>query len=666
VQLQRAIQREAATGDHKAAIVEYRRIADRAGANRALAAQALLRLADAHRDLGDSEAASVYQRIVSGFSDQRETAALAQSRLASSRPSASIGVARRRVWFGTDSERVDDAARISPDGRFLAFAQSASSSLVIRDVKAQTERTLIPASANQRLETLVWSRDSSQIAITLREPNGVDEIRIVTLDGATSRTVLRKPSEYFAWWMLDWAPDGRLLVGVFGTSTDRVGLVWINSSSAAIRPITEFQLIDIFDAHVSPDGTTIAFGGVRGASGSREIHVIGSDGSNESVLSADARDNYPAGWLPGSREVIVVSGRRAKVGLWALPVSYKGSREPRSLEDDLCSCGELVGTEVAGGPVRAQARVETLGVTSTGDVFYRNERLTSDIYLAPLNTRQAAGSLAAVPLTVSRSGSNIRPQWSPDGRRIALFWNSASQRQLSVIDVTAGTETRLTGSAPRVPNGHCWEGNDSVLVTQRTPGRPGEFTRVDLATQKETVLFQESVLGDTTCSSDGRIVGYSYAPSRLEMYFRVRRTDTGSITDLPLPRPLNAASLSPDGKQVAYVGSVSSPLFVQPVDGGPAREIARTTGTERFLDGTVLAWSPDSQYLYYVKHRDRTSFSEVFRVRVDGGSEERIGITGADVRNLSISPDGTRIAFAMGPRNRPEIWAIENTSTASR
>src|SRR5687767_13678148 len=74
VQLQRAVQGEAATGDHKAAIAEYRRIAERAGTNRPVAAQALLRLADAHRDMGDAEARKVYQRIVSGFADQADVA----------------------------------------------------------------------------------------------------------------------------------------------------------------------------------------------------------------------------------------------------------------------------------------------------------------------------------------------------------------------------------------------------------------------------------------------------------------------------------------------------------------------------------------------------------------------------------------------------------------
>ncbi len=63
VELQRAIQRETATGDSKAAIAEYRRIADRAGSNKAVGAQALLHLAEAYERQGDAEANKVYEQM---------------------------------------------------------------------------------------------------------------------------------------------------------------------------------------------------------------------------------------------------------------------------------------------------------------------------------------------------------------------------------------------------------------------------------------------------------------------------------------------------------------------------------------------------------------------------------------------------------------------------
>ena len=64
VQLQRAIQKEMAAGDLKTAIEEYKKIAARAGSNRALAAKALLHLAEAYEKQGEAEARKTYERIV--------------------------------------------------------------------------------------------------------------------------------------------------------------------------------------------------------------------------------------------------------------------------------------------------------------------------------------------------------------------------------------------------------------------------------------------------------------------------------------------------------------------------------------------------------------------------------------------------------------------------
>src|SRR5437899_3024374 len=81
VQLQRAVQKEAANGDLKAAIEAYKKIATTAGSNHAIAAQALLHKAEAHQKLGDAEAQKIYQQIVTLYADQKDAVAMAQSHL---------------------------------------------------------------------------------------------------------------------------------------------------------------------------------------------------------------------------------------------------------------------------------------------------------------------------------------------------------------------------------------------------------------------------------------------------------------------------------------------------------------------------------------------------------------------------------------------------------
>jgi hypothetical protein len=48
------------------------------------------------------------------------------------------------------------------------------------------------------------------------------------------------------------------------------------------------------------------------------------------------------------------------------------------------------------------------------------------------------------------------------------------------------------------------------------------------------------------------------------------------------------------------------------------------------------------------------------RVPAAGGTVENTGLKVAELRNLDIAPDGTRIAFSIGAVNQPEIWAMDN------
>jgi len=113
-------------------------------------------------------------------------------------------------------------------------------------------------------------------------------------------------------------------------------------------------------------------------------------------------------------------------------------------------------------------------------------------------------------------------------------------------------------------------------------------------------------------------------------------------------------------------GSAPWRLLVAPTAGGSGREIARTAAGESFQIGSGnegVAWSTDGRFLYYAKQVAPNGNFEIFRVPAGGGSEERLGLAGVGLRELSVSPDGSRIAFAMGPMDRPEIWAIEGVSS---
>ena len=131
------IEKRLASAQHKAtvdgnltgAIEDYKQIVASAGANRGLAAQALLRLAACYQQLGDVQARSTYERVVREFPEQTQSVATARLHLNESGAGAAAVVARRH-WTTTGYSQVS----IASDGRTAAAVESSSDDILIRDL----------------------------------------------------------------------------------------------------------------------------------------------------------------------------------------------------------------------------------------------------------------------------------------------------------------------------------------------------------------------------------------------------------------------------------------------------------------------------------------------------------------------------------------------------
>ena len=153
---QQAIVQDQAAGNLKDAIALYRRAATEAGADRALAATALVRAAAAEEKLGDPRAADTYTQVLRTYTEQREQVNMAQARLASLRPSqaAAQGVSAR-------AERVELAA---VDAAFDAYCVSChnprqkTANLDLQTLRAQG-LTANPALGERSLQRLRARRD---------------------------------------------------------------------------------------------------------------------------------------------------------------------------------------------------------------------------------------------------------------------------------------------------------------------------------------------------------------------------------------------------------------------------------------------------------------------------------------------------------------------------
>ena len=145
-QLQAAINKETVEGDLKSAIEMYRKVAQ--SGNRAMAAQALVRMGQCYEKLGDAEARKAYERVVANYADQRDVVAEARMRLAAMGRTTGGGEAvARRVWTGKEA---DTTGTPSFDGRYLSYVHWSTGDLALRDLSTGENRLITNKGPNDK------------------------------------------------------------------------------------------------------------------------------------------------------------------------------------------------------------------------------------------------------------------------------------------------------------------------------------------------------------------------------------------------------------------------------------------------------------------------------------------------------------------------------------
>ena len=102
--------------------------------------------------------------------------------------------------------------------------------------------------------------------------------------------------------------------------------------------------------------------------------------------------------------------------------------------------------------------------------------------------------------------------------------------------------------------------------------------------------------------------------------------------------------------------------MIMPVAGGEPREFHRLQDTEEFVPdavGSGLAWTADGRYVLFGVYRpDQPEPMELWRVPAEGGEPQKL-LEMDGVKDISVHPDGRRIAFT-GGSVQMEVWAMEN------
>jgi len=419
-----------------------------------------------------------------------------------------------------------------------------------------------------------WSPDGKQMAYLLNaDAAGVRQLMVADADGSHPRVVAKRafPSRYFTLSLSGqpdvrpiWLPGGRTIVVMGGTEGGSNELVSVDVATGAETGARSVGLAFL-------DGDTYAgsrTGMALGRDGQSVVVNLGEGGSPAQVVSIDLEsgtvtrltsDLSRYGGVSVAGDTVATTRYQAQSSLW---MADAAGRNPRQIGRDAPT--DLAGLCWVGG-----ARI----------VF--GAALAGGAGLWSIDVNDGAPALI-VP-------NGVLPSATADGRTLVFSLGGREIWRADGDGSHAVSVPGATGLRPRIS-----ADGSHVFYTSGKSGQQLPWV-IDLATGNARAFSSLPVNagGPATVSPDGRLVAF------LSTGFAAVLPIDGSGTPrkVAIPPGIRGLNWTPDSRSLAYVALDGANVWIQPIDGGPPRQV--TTFTDRTIRN--FAWSPDGRRLAIVR-----------------------------------------------------------------
>ncbi|MBW3563955.1 MAG: tetratricopeptide repeat protein [Acidobacteria bacterium] len=663
---QQALVAERSMGDLPKAIALYGQVVEQAGRDRSLAVRALLKMGAAYEKLGQAEAKKAYERIVREYADQSSAVEAARERLARMTPPdvervqvASVPAARM-LW----DEIPDGEGEVSADGRYFSYIAWETGDMAIRDLENGTNRLLThsgPWGENDEFGGQSrFSPDGKWLAYTwygsLCQPRCPVELRLVSTEKNEEPRVLIPAENHFYVEPGRFSPDGRrLLVSIErNENVHELGIVNLSDSS--------IDVLGRFESHphpveFSPDGRWVLYMNAPDGGAARGIFLQSVKGGDATLLAPGGFTEFAVGFCPRGDHVIFRSQRSGERALWQIGVRN----------------GKPVGEPVI---LRSDFGADHLFGLTGDDLYYGTSTDLYDGYIVDLDDH---GRPVGTPRRVTeRVGQDQWPVWNGDGSKIAFVSRRSNASgtkapRFVIRDLETGEE-RETGTDLRLIPGDpiAWSSDEKYFAVAARRGSSDVRLFVIDAETGESRQVGETESRGAAFSPDGTLL---YYPQQGETGFKVVAHEIGSATDKviyksSLQPTTSFIGLSPDGRYMVVREQENDYrkedlITITDLESGERRVLLREPVE---IEGRNIAgyarmvFTPDGKYLIFGRWENGTMKNrnvQLWRVPLEGGPSELIGLSMPRLRGLQMHPNGRQIAFTSGA-SKGELWVLEN------
>ena len=433
-----------------------------------------------------------------------------------------------------------------------------------------------------------------------------------------------------------------------------LALSLVAASSYAATPLW------LRDVQISPDGTEIAFC-YKG-----DIYKVPSNGGTATQLTTQASYECSPIWSPDSKQIAFASDRNGNFDLFVMSADGGAARRLTTH-----SASEIPSTFTTDGNyILFSASIQD----PANSALFPTSAMT-ELYKVPVTggrTEQVLGTPAEM-VCFDKSGKTFLYQ---DRKGFEDEWRkhhtSSITRDVWLYDSENGKHTNLTAHAGEdrnpvfAPDGQTVyflsERDGSTFNVYSFPISSPQSLKTVTHFKTHPVRFLSMGSNGTLCYTyDGEIYTQKQGDKPQKVKIDIIRDDQNTIADLNFSNGATSATVSPDGKQVAFI--VRGEVFVTSTDYNTTKQITHTPARE-----AGLTFSPDNRTLAYASERNGNW--ELYMAKIARKEEANFPNATAIEEEVLLpsdktertypqfSPDGKELAF-IEDRNRLMVINLE-------